>query len=852
MINRILILTVMAALILPGCKRTRSFYEAGVSIELAQYRAKHISGVHYDLWFNIPENKEEPLEGKVTIHFKQLKAQHGVNLDFQAGSENIHGIKVNGEVSEYTYMNQHILIPSDKVIPGRNTVEIDFTASNQALNRSDDFMYTLFVPDRASTAFPCFDQPDIKASFGLTLEIPDTWTALTNGPLVSEEITNGKKTLKFSMQMPISTYLFAFTAGNFQSITQTHNGRSITMLQRETDQEKLNLNAERIFRHHFESLAWLEEYTGIPYPYQKFDIAVLPGFQYSGMEHPGAIWYRDERLMLDENAPLMQQLRKASLIAHETAHMWFGNLVTMKWFDDVWLKEVFAGFMADKMIEPQFPGINHRLQFILSHFPRAYAIDRSAGTHPIKQDLKNMNMAGTLYGPVIYNKAPIIFRQLEEIMQADHFQAAVQEYLQEFSHSNADWDDLVKIFDRHSAVSISQWSRAWVYGKGMPVIEYDVALPPQSPVNSLKINQVNGQEMIPFPAQLLSTGMIYASGTMLQDVWFEAPEMIIPTPDGKRSPLLIILNGGGMGYGYFPLRENDKAYISENLSKIDDENLRSAIFLNLFEEFLNGGIDRIEYADILLQALQNETNTQLTNYLCSNIVTLTRTFLDPVHHAGIFTTTEDILWNKLNTAPVESKQVFMDSWLEVARSTESKRHMLGLYNKTIQIPGFSISDQNLTRLACEIALRAESQDQILEAELQRISSPDRKRRLEFIMPALSASQQERDAFFQSLKDPENRNPEPWVLDALNYLHHPLRRNASLKYLAESLEMLEEIQQTGDIFFPKNWLDATLGNYQSAEAVEIVNQYLSSKPDLSENLRLKVLQSVDLLFRNNAL
>jgi aminopeptidase N len=851
MIKRILILNIMAALILPGCKSTRSFYEEGVSIELAQYRAKHLSGVHYDLWFSIPEKQEEPLKGKVLIHFKQLKAQHGVNLDFQAGSENIHGVKVNGEISDYTYMNQHLLIPSDKVIPGKNTVEIDFTSSNQALNRSEDFMYTLFVPDRASTAFPCFDQPDMKATFNLTLEIPENWTALSNGPQTGEEISGDRKTMQFAVQRPISTYLFAFTAGEFESITRTEGEQKITMLHREEDQDKLNLNVERIFRHHFESLNWLENYTGIPYPYEKFDIAVIPGFQYSGMEHPGAIWYRDERLILDENAPLMQQLRKASLIAHETAHMWFGNLVTMKWFDDVWLKEVFAGFMADKMIEPQFPEINHQLQFVLSHYPRAFSIDRSKGAHPIKQQLENMNQAGTLYGPIIYNKAPILFRQLEEIMQTENFQAAVQKYLETYAHANADWDDLVKIFDEHSEAGISQWSKSWVYGKGMLVITYEFEDSKETKLKMLKIKQLNQEEPENFPAQLLGASTLYPSGKINQDIWFDAPEIMVPMPESKRSPLLMVLNGSGMGYAYFPLKNSDKEYL-ENNNIIEDENLRAAIFLNLHEDFLNGGINRDDYAQLLLSGLKQESNPQLINYLCNNMVILVRSFLDPERHHHIITDVENLMWEKLQSAPVESKQVFLDSWLTVAVSQESKRQILGLYNKSIEIPGFSISDQNLTKLACEIALRSESQDQFLETELQRISSPDRKRRLEFIMPALSASQQERDAFFQSLKDPENRNPEPWVLDALNYLHHPLRKNASLKNVAESLEMLEEIQQTGDIFFPKNWLDATLGNYQSAEAVEIVDQYLSSKPDLSENLRLKVLQSADLLFRNDSL
>jgi aminopeptidase N len=589
----------MAALILPGCKSTRSFYEEGVSIELAQYRAKHLSGVHYDLWFSIPEKQEEPLKGKVLIHFKQLKAQHGVNLDFQAGSENIDGVKVNGEISDYTYMNQHLLIPSDKVIPGKNTVEIDFTSSNQALNRSADFMYTLFVPDRASTAFPCFDQPDLKATFNLTLEIPESWTALSNGTQTGEEISGDRKTMQFAVQRPISTYLFAFTAGEFERITKSEGERTITMLHREDDQDKLNLNVERIFRHHFESLAWLENYTGIPYPYEKFDIAVIPGFQYSGMEHPGAIWYRDERLMLDENAPLMQQLRKASLIAHETAHMWFGNLVTMKWFDDVWLKEVFAGLMADKMIEPQFPEINHQLQFVLSHYPRAFSIDRSQGAHPIKQQLENMNQAGTLYGPIIYNKAPILFRQLEEIMQSENFQAAVQKYLETYAHANADWDDLVSIFDEHSEASISQWSQSWVYGKGMPVITYELDFSGETKQKMLKLKQLNQEVPENFPAQLLGASIVYPSGNMKQDIWFDAPESRVPLPESKRSPLLLVLNGSGIGYGYFPPKDSDKEYL-ENNSIIEDENLRAAISLNLHEDFLNGGINRDDYAQFLL------------------------------------------------------------------------------------------------------------------------------------------------------------------------------------------------------------------------------------------------------------
>ena len=126
---------------------------------------------------------------------------------------------------------------------------------------------------------------------------------------------------------------------------------------------------------------WLEDYTGIPYPFGKFDFVLIPSFQFGGMEHAGAILYNAASLMLDESATQNQLLERASIIAHETAHMWFGDLVTMRWFNDVWMKEVFANFMAAKIVNPSFPQVNHELRFLLAHYPAAYQVDRTAGTN---------------------------------------------------------------------------------------------------------------------------------------------------------------------------------------------------------------------------------------------------------------------------------------------------------------------------------------------------------------------------------------------------------------------------------------------------------------------------------------
>ena len=218
------------------------------------------------------------------------------------------------------------------------------------------------------------------------------------------------------------------------------------MLHRETDLAKVERNKDEIFDLHSRAISWMENYTGIDYPFQKFDFALIPSFQYGGMEHPGAIFYRDASLFLELSATKNQYLSRAGLISHETAHMWFGDLVTMNWFDDVWTKEVFASFMGGKIVNPSFPEINHDLRF-LSNYSSAYGVDRSLGANEIRQPLKNLNLAGTLYGSIIYSKAPVVMKHLELIVGEKTFQKGIQIYLSNHSYGNATWSDLISILD---------------------------------------------------------------------------------------------------------------------------------------------------------------------------------------------------------------------------------------------------------------------------------------------------------------------------------------------------------------------------------------------------------------------
>ncbi len=449
----------------------------GVPLALAEDRAARVSDVRYELHVTVPDAVEKPVSGKVTVRFRLTDASRPLALDFAGPAGSIRGVQAQRRAVTALVRDEHVVFPAGALQTGENELSLSFDSSDLALNRNREFMYTLFVPARARLAFPCFDQPDIKARYSLSLEIPAGWEALTNGAERARSDAPGGTRLSFNDTKPISTYLFAFAAGKFSVETAERAGRRFRMLHRETDAQKVARNRDAVFDLHASALAWLEQYTSIPYPYEKFDFLLVPSFQFGGMEHPGSIFYNAATLLLDPSATQNQKLGRASLIAHETAHMWFGDLVTMKWFDDVWMKEVFANFMAAKIVNPTFPEINHDLRFLYAHYPAAYKVDRTAGTNAIRQRLANLNEAGSLYGAIIYQKAPVVMRQLEMIVTPDGLRDGLREYLKQHSFANATWPDLIRLLDGRTPEDLEAWSRAWVEEARTPDREHERATP---------------------------------------------------------------------------------------------------------------------------------------------------------------------------------------------------------------------------------------------------------------------------------------------------------------------------------------------------------------------------------------
>ena len=821
----------------------------GVSETLAQERAAAIKDLKYELSFTIPADRQAPVRGRSLAEFT-LDSPRRVIFDFAQPADRLAAVRAGGRMVPATVRDGHIVIPAEMTRAGVNQVEFEFTAGDEALNRNDEFLYTLFVPSRARLTFPCFDQPDLKARYRLSLITPSGWQAIANGSDASRTLAPGTVTTTFTETRPLPTYLFAFVAGKFSIETALRHGRTLRMFHRETDAAKVARNRDAIFDLHARALEWLEDYTDITYPWGKFDFVLIPSFQFGGMEHAAAILYNANGLMLDESATQNQRLDRASVIAHETAHMWFGDLVTMRWFNDVWMKEVFANFMAAKIVNPSFPQLNHDLRFLLAHYPAAYDVDRTAGTNAIRQELANLDEAGQMYGPIIYQKAPIVMRQLELIVGARRFRDGLREYLKRYAYANATWLDLVRILDERTREDLAEWSRVWVEDRGRPEFTTTLRVNSSGRLDGLTLTQQDPMKRGLVWPQRLQVTLGYDGFVKELPIYVTGAETMVKDAKGLPAPRFLLPGGGGRGYGLFVLDAGSREYLLNHVEDIPDALTRGVAWVTLWDNLQASRVDAVSLLDAALRALPREADEQNAQRVLSYVTRVFWRFLPATDRVARAPALEAALRAGLERGRTQSeKAAWFNAYRDVVLTPEGVAWLTRVWKREQPIPGLRLAEPDEIALAMELAVReAPAWEEILKTQLDRTENPDRKARLAFVAPALSADPAVRDRAFARFRFVENRRREPWVLESLQYLNHPLREKHAERFVQPALDLLREIQQTGDIFFPGRWMDSTLWGHRSPEMAKTVREFLAANPQYPQRLTWTILRSADELFR----
>ena len=332
---------------------------------------------------------------------------------------------------------------------------------------------TQFEPTDARRAFPCWDEPNKKATFDVTLVIPSHLTAVCNTSIASESAEGSdKKRVQFAETPPMSTYLLAFVVGELESIEDTADSGTLLRIWTtpgKSEQGRFALEtAKRL-------LAYYNEYFGVPYPLEKLDQLAIPDFAAGAMENWGAITYREVALLFDaeNSSPRARQLI-AEVVAHEMAHMWFGDLVTMDWWNDLWLNESFASWMATKAVDHLYPEWDLWTQFVSSDVNAGLGLDGLESSHPIEQEVKDPAEINQLFDAISYQKGSSILRMLEQFLGPEQFRKGLRRYISEHLYKNATGNDLWSAMQEETGQPVVAMMESWINQVGYPVLNVDV------------------------------------------------------------------------------------------------------------------------------------------------------------------------------------------------------------------------------------------------------------------------------------------------------------------------------------------------------------------------------------------
>ena len=839
----------------------------GIPLALAQNRAALVSGLRYSLSYTLVPHAPST-EGTEQIRFILKSAASPLLLDFRDGA--LHTLRINGrEMNSPEQGNGHITLPAASLHTGENKVDITFAAnvgaSEKAITRYEDkddsseYLYTLFVPMDAEMAFPCFDQPDLKARFTLSLTAPDAWTVISNTASTSEAHgNNGVKLTSFAETERISTYLFAFAAGPFVKVNDQPGLPGLYA--RKSKLVPARTEAPAVQKTAADGIAYLSKYFAQPFPFPKYDMVLIPGFAYGGMEHAGATFLKEESVLFRAAPTETNRINRQILVLHELTHQWFGDFTTMRWFDDLWLKEGFAQYMAYKALATMRPDDDIDKRFYQAIKPLAYGIDETEGTTPIYQDIPNLKDAKSAYGAIVYQKAPAVMRQLEFVIGPAAFQKGLQTYLAAHRYGNARWSDLIGAFEQASGQSLHAWAEAYIQHRGMPRV--DAAWTCNgSNLTSFTLSQrpvLTASDAGTIWPIAMQVALGYADGTQKNvraDLDSASAPVKLP-PDASACPAYVFANDRDYAYGSFPLDPKSRDFVAAHIGEIDNTFQRTLLWGSLWEGVHNAEYAPQAYVHLALDNLESERDESLAASILGRAQSaLHRYIADPPTAAHTGPTDFNALSESLAKLAADrmshdTNQDLRIVWFRslggLANTVTGAEAVKSLLTGTLAVPGVQLRQQDRWSLVTSLLAYSDPDaDKFLAAEKQHDPSGDGKRFAWIAEAARPSATIKQQYFNEYLHNPER--PEDWIEGSLGAFNYWNQSALTQPYLKPALDALPQIKQQRKIFFLGGWLNAFIGGQQSPASSDIVHQYLATAP-LDRDLRLKILEAVDELDR----
>ena len=593
-------------------------------------------------------------------------------IDFLGAS--VDAVTVNGESRAVMWDGARIAVDR---LAASNVVAIEargvYSRSGEGLHRFVDpvddavYLYTQYEPADARRVYPCFEQPDLKARWRMRVTVPTGWLALSNGVESGRRNVEHGVAVDFTETAPISSYITAIAAGPYHRVDGVWGGPEgavdLGVLCRRSLAS--HLDADEILDITRRGLDFFGDAFGLTYPWGKYDQIFVPEYNLGAMENPGLVTFTEAYVFRGASTAAQHEAR-ANTILHEMAHMWFGDLVTMRWWDDLWLKESFADFMGSHASVATGLYPDAWVSFASRRKGWAYEQDQLPTTHPIVADIPDLQAAKLNFDGITYAKGASVLKQLVAYVGEEAFFAGARRYFAEHAFGNTTLDELLRALERASGRDLGAWSRAWLLTTGMSHlwVEHDASGP-------ASVVQTD-----PRPHRVTVGRYVEADGRLRRrdGVELDLADARTPLPDRGDGIRLTIPNDDDRTYAKVRLDDDTVAALERGLSSIDDPLARSVAWAALWNAVRDGELDPSRYLDLVARHARSEPHIGLladalghANYAIAHYVTAPR-------RAALAASWLETAWDALHTAaPGSDAQLVWARTVGTAATAEASR-----------------------------------------------------------------------------------------------------------------------------------------------------------------------------------
>jgi aminopeptidase N len=744
-------LTIATAFVLSSCshitkqsvvkkKPVEELSPVPLTHEEALKRFKQVAHVTYGLWFEL-DAKNEDFEGRTSIHFelrsKAKEHSKELFLDFYDGT--IRSIIVNGttlsDIREH-YDGNRVHFPVNELVSGTNRIEISFVhkyaKNGHGLYKFKDkedgrvYLYSDLEPNFAHEIFPCFDQPDLKAPIELTVSAPDNWTVVGNTLERDISHVDGRTIWSFPPTPLLSTYLFALIAGDYATWKADANGIPMRLFARKS--LKKYVEADEWFDTTRKGLEFYSTQFGYPYPYSKYDQILVPDFDEGAMENAAAITFT-ENFIYRTRKTQRDHMHRSNVILHEMAHQWFGDLVTMKWWNGLWLNESFAEFMAAWAVDESTHFKGSWEDFFADDKQWAYWQDQLKTTHPIELPVADTDHAFSNFDGITYAKGASAIKQLRYFLGEDDFREGIQRYFQKYALRNSTLAEFMKMLAEASGKDLTSWQEVWLTTPGVNTIQADWGCA-DGKISNFTLNQGNAAESKTLRPHRTEVALFYPrSGKYVArevlPVSYSGAHTDVNDAIGKPCPDFVYPNYQDQDYVKVLLDSKSLSKMTQELKHIEEPIVRLMVWASLWQQVDDGLLSPKTYIETVLANMGSERDLFVVPYVLDTLIQtgLYRNsalkFVDPRERETLSNEIEDLAMRNLRAAPAGSdlQLAWLDGFTRALHSSSGQEFARDLLSRKAALPGLKIDTEVRWSLVTALArVGAEDARKLIEAE----------------------------------------------------------------------------------------------------------------------------------------